>query len=88
MFAEKALLEGMAALLTQVSWVSHRSKRVVTSASGAEAMGLPRAIAQSNWVRTSWSKKVLGVNLREWREQENVLPLISATDSKGKYDHF
>ena len=87
MFADRALLEGMAAPVTQVSWRSHRSKRVVTSASVAEAMGLPGAIAQSNWVRASWSEVLLGLNLRKWREQENVLPLISATDSKAKYDH-
>ena len=31
---------------------------------------------------------VLGLSLREWREQENVPPLTSVTDSKGKHDHF
>ena len=86
-FAYRALLEGMAAPVTQVSWRSHRSKRVVTSDSLAEAMGLPGAIAQSNWVRASWSEVLLGLNPRKWREQENVPPLISATDSKDKYDH-
>ena len=30
---------------------------------------------------------MLGLSLREWREQENVLPHISGTDSKGFYDH-
>ena len=78
----------MAAPVTQVSWRSHRSKRVVTSASVAEAMGLSGAIAQSYWVRALWSEVVLGFVLRKWREQENVLPLISATDSKGNYDHL
>ena len=63
MFADRASLEGMAAPVTQVSWRSHRSKRVVTSASVAEAMGLPGAIAQSNWVRASWSEVLLGLNL-------------------------
>ena len=87
MFADRALSEGMAAPVTQVSWRSHRSKRVVTTASAAEAMGLSEAIAQSSWVRASWSEEELGLNLRKWQEQENVLHLISATDSKGKYDH-
>ena len=41
MFADKALSEGMAAPVTQVPWRSHRSKRVVTTASVAEAIGLP-----------------------------------------------
>ena len=86
MFADRALLEGVAAPVIQVSWRSHRSKRVVTSAFVAEAMGLPGTIAQSKWVRASWIEEVLGLNLRKWREQENVLLLISATDSKGKYD--
>ena len=40
MFADWALLEGMAASVTLVSWSCHRVKRVVTSASAAEAMGL------------------------------------------------
>ena len=31
---------------------------------------------------------MLGLSLRKWREQENVPPLKSATDSKGSYDHF
>ena len=31
---------------------------------------------------------VLGLSLREWRERENVPPLISVTDSKGSYDHL
>ena len=35
-----ALLEGMAAPVTLVSWRSHRVKRVLTSVSAAEAMGL------------------------------------------------
>ena len=88
MFADGALLEGMAALVTLVSWRSHRVKRVVISASAAEAMGLSEAIAQGDWVRALWSEVVLGLNLREWREQENVPALISVTDSKGNYDHL
>ena len=35
--AERALLEGLAAPVTLVSWRSHRVKRVVASASAAEA---------------------------------------------------
>ena len=66
MFADRALLEGMAAPVTLVSWRSHRVKRVVTSASAAEAMGLSEAIAQGDWVRALWSEVVLGLNLREW----------------------
>ena len=57
------------------------------SASAAEAMGLSEAIAQSDCVRALWSEVVFGLNLREWREQENVPPLISVTDSKGNNDH-
>ena len=38
-FADRALLEAMAAPVTQISWRSHRSKRVLTTASVAEAMG-------------------------------------------------
>ena len=87
-FADRALLEGMAAPVTLVSWRSHRVKRVVTSASAAEAMGLSEAIAQGDWVRALWSEVVLGLNLREWREQENVPQLISVTDPKGNYDHL
>ena len=45
MFADRALLEGMAALVTLVSWRSHRVKRVEASASAAEAMGLSEATA-------------------------------------------
>ena len=88
MFADRALLEGMAALVTVVSWRSHRVKRLVTRASAAEAMGLSEAIAQGDWVRALWSEVVLGLNLRELREQENVPRLISVTDSKGNYDHL
>ena len=54
--------EGVAAPVTLVSWRSHRVKRVVASASAAEAMGLFEAIAQGYWVRA----------LHERREQENV----------------
>ena len=87
MFADRALLEGTAPV-TLVSWKSHRVKRVVTSASAAEAMGLSEAIAQGDWVRALWSEVVLGLKLREWREQENVPHLISVTDSMGNYDHL
>ena len=76
MFADISLLEGMAAPVTLVSWRSHRVKRVVNSASAAEAMGLSEAIAQGDWVRALWSEVVLGLNLREPH-------LISVTDSKG-----
>ena len=51
-------------------------------------MGLSEAIAQGDWVRALWSEVVLGLSLREWREQENVPPLISVTDSKVNYDHL
>ena len=88
MIADRALLEGLAAPVTLVSWRSHRVKRVVASASAAEAMGLSEAISQGDWVRALWSEVVLGLSLREWREQENVPPLISVTDSKGNYDHL
>ena len=88
MFADRALLEGMAAPATLVCWRSHSVKRVVASASAAEAMGLSEAIAQGDWVRALWSEVVLGLSLREWREQENVPHLISVTDSKGNYDHL
>ena len=35
---------------------------------GAEAIGLSEAIAQSDWVRASWSDVELGLNLRGWRD--------------------
>ena len=44
-----------------VSLRSHRVKRVVTSASAAEAMVLSEAIAQGDWVRALWSEVVLGL---------------------------
>ena len=88
MFADRALLEGMAAPVTLVSWRSHRVKRVAASASAAEAMGLSEAIAQGDWVRALWSEVVLGLTLRERREQENVPHLFSVTDSKGNHDHL
>ena len=78
----------MSAPVTLVFWRSHRVKRVVTSASAAEAMGLFEANAQGDWVRALWSEVVVGLILREWREQENVPLLISVSDSKGKYDHL
>ena len=49
-------------------------------------MGVSEAIAQGDWVRALWSEVVLGLNLSEWREQENVPLLISVTDSQGNYD--
>ena len=51
MFVDMSLLAGLAAPVTRVSWISHRVKRVVASASAAEAMGLSEAIAQGDWVR-------------------------------------
>ena len=84
MIADRALLAGLTAPVILVSWRSHRVKRVVASAS----MGLSEAIAQGDWVRALWCQVVLGLSLREWREQENVPPLLSVTDSKGNYDHL
>ena len=46
MFADMALLAGLAAPVTLVSWRSHRVKRVVASASAAEPTVLSEAIAQ------------------------------------------
>ena len=67
--------------MTLVSGRSHhRVKRAVACASAADAMGLSEAIAQGDWMRALWSEVVLGLSLREWREQENVPPLISVTD--------
>ena len=83
MFAHRTLLEGMAAPATLVSWRSHRVKRVVTGASAADAMGLSEAIAQGDWVRALWSEVVLGLVLREWREQENVAPSFRSPIQKA-----
>ena len=88
MFADMSLLAGLAAPVTPVSWRSHRVKRVVASASAAEAIGLSEAVAQGDCVRALWSEMVLGLSLRKWREQEEVPPLISVTDSKGNYHHL
>ena len=88
MNADQALLEGMAAPVTLVSWRSHGVKRVVASASAAEAVGLSEAIAQGDWIRALWSEVVMALSLRGWREEENVPPLISVTDPKGNYDHL
>ena len=65
MFADMALLAGLAAPVTLVSWISRRVKRVVASASAAEAMGLSEVIAQGDRVRALWSEVVLGLSLRE-----------------------
>ena len=59
MFADRALLEGIAAPVTLVSWRSNRVKCVVANASAAEAVGLSEAIAQGDWVRALWSEVVL-----------------------------
>ena len=72
-----------AAPKTLVSWRFHRIKRVVTSATAAEAMGLSEAIAQGDWMRALWSEVVLGLSLREWRNQENVPHLISVNETVG-----
>ena len=88
MIDDQALLEGMAAPATLVSRRSHRVKRVVASVSTADAMALSEAIAQGDWMRALWSEVVLGLSLREWRDQEKVPPLISVTDSKSTYDHL
>ena len=55
------------------------SNEVAASASAAEAMGLCEAIAQGDWIRALRSEVVLGLGLREWREQENV----PVTDSQS-----
>ena len=86
--ADLSLLAGLAGPVTLVSWRSHRVKRVVASASAAEAMGLSEAIAQGVWVRALWSEMVLGLSLREWRKRKDVPPLILVTDAKGNYDHL
>ena len=86
-FADRALFEGMAAPVTLVSWRSLRVKRVVTNASATEAIGLSETIAQGDWSACPLERGGCWVlNLREWREQENVPPLISVTDSNGNYD--
>ena len=57
MIADRALLEGLAAPVTLVSWRYHRVKRVGASASAAEAMGLSEAIAQGDWARALWRER-------------------------------
>ena len=88
MFADMSLLAGRAAPVTPVSWRFHRVRRVVASASAAEAMGLSEAIAQGDCARALWSETVLGLSLCEWRKRKDVPPLISVTDSKGNHDHL
>ena len=88
MLADMSLLAGLAAPVTLISWRSHRVKRVVANASAAEDMGLSEAIAQGDWVCPLRSEMVLVLSLHEWRERQDVPPLISVTDSKGNYDHL
>ena len=88
MFADMSLLAGLAAPVTLVSWRSHRVKRVVASASAAEAMGLSEAIAHGDWVRALWSENGAGAESARWRSRKYVPLHISVTDSKGNYDHL
>ena len=39
-------------------------------------------------MRTLWSEVVLGLSLRQRRDEENVPPVTSVTNSKGNYDHL
>ena len=84
MFADMSLLAGLAALVTPVSWKSHRVKRVVASASAAEAMGLSEAISQGDWERALWSEMVLRLSLREWREQKRSATFHIGHGLKGQ----
>ena len=65
MIADRVLLEGL----------SHRVKRVVATASAAEAMCWSEAIAQGDSEHALWSEVLLGLSLRDWTEQEKVPPL-------------
>ena len=84
MVADMSLLAGLASPVTPLSWISHRVKRFVASASAAEAMGLSEVIAHNDWVRALWSEVVLGLSPHEWRERNEVPPLISVRGLKGQ----
>ena len=69
MFADMSLLAGLAASVTLVTWRSHRARRVVASASAAEAMGLSEAIAQGDWARALWSEMVLAARVARTKKK-------------------
>ena len=92
MFADRTLLEGMAAPVTLVSWRPHRVKRVVASASAAEAMDLSEAISQGDWVRALWSGMVLGPEIarmaRTKRSAASYMPVAIIREDLSRPQMF
>ena len=87
MFADMSLLAGLAAPMTRYPGdltVSNESSPVPLQRRQWVCL---RRLLRVTGVRALWSEMVLGLSLREWREREEVPPLISVTDSKGNYDH-
>ena len=87
-FASKGSLTSSAPAITSpVDWVSHASRRVVTSTFAAETAAAIEAMGRALYVRAMAAELIKGqVKLpHQWNEKE--VPLYLLTDCKSLYDN-
>lgn len=88
LFAHRSVTENKVAAISPLRWKSYKQERHTQSTLGAELMGISRAIAEANWMRSLFAE-ALHDNYELCRDQEfrEQMMMVVTCDNKPIYDH-
>lgn len=88
LFAHRSVTENKVAAISPLRWKSYKQERHTQSTLGAELMGISRAIAEANWMRSLFAE-ALHYNYELCRDQEfrEQMMMVVTCDNKPIYDH-
>ena len=88
LFAERKIKQDQWAEVSPLRWKSWKLERKTQSTLGAELMGLARAIAESDWIRSLFAEALQSdYVLREDKMRRQHFEMVAITDNKPIFDH-
>ena len=87
-FSEKKINDGLVAKFSPLRWKSYKQDRHTQSTLGAELMGLSRAIAEAEWLRSLMAEAMHEQHdMARDKEFREKIPMTVTIDNKPIFDH-
>ena len=87
-FSEKKINDGLVAKFSPLRWKSYKQDRHTQSTLGAELMGLSRAIAEAEWLRSLMAEAIHEQHdMARDKEFREKIPMTVTIDNKPIFDH-
>lgn len=87
-FAHQSIKDGQATAMSPLRWKSYKQERQTQSTLGAELMGVSRAIAEAEWIRSLFAEALHpGYDLTKDGMFREKIGMIVTIDNKPIYDH-